>query len=85
MAAEHLQTAVSGLFESKTVKDAHIFAWMVALHMHEDLEDAGEWSLNPLYTEEKLSSIFKWCESTLLEDDAQRGPAGSFAGFSANL
>ena len=45
VSAKHLQTAISGLFETKNVKDAHIFAWMVAFHMHGDLEDAGEWSL----------------------------------------
>ena len=60
VSSKHLQSAISNLFEKKNVKDAHIFAWMVVLHMHGDLEDAGEWSLDPLYTDDKLGSIFNF-------------------------
>ena len=60
VAAKTLNQAVGHLFEQKNIRDAHIFAWMVVLHMHEELEDAGEWSLPTLYEDEKLNSIFSF-------------------------
>ena len=61
-AAKHLQGEINYLFDDKvrSEKESHILAWMVLLHMHFELENNSIWSLQPLYTDAKMSSIFNF-------------------------
>ena len=61
-AAKHLQGEINYLFDEKVrgEKESHILAWMVVPHMHSELEANSIWSLPPLFTEEKMSSIFNF-------------------------
>ena len=57
--AQDLQDTLSALFNDKTsIKDSHLLIWMICLHIHTELEDGSRWSLAPLYTDHKLSSIY---------------------------
>ena len=57
--AKDLQDVLSALFNDKTsIRDSHILIWMICLYMHSELEKNSKWSLAPLYTEHKLSSIY---------------------------
>ena len=42
----------------RSVKDSHILIWMICIYMHTELEKNSTWSLPPLYTDQKMSSIF---------------------------
>ena len=57
-----LQDDLSYLFDEKvrSDKDSHILVWMICLYMHSELEKNSTWSLPPLYTESKMSSIFNF-------------------------
>ena len=60
--AKTLQDQITYLFDEtvRTDKEAHILAWMVLIYMHTELENNSIWSLPPLYTREKMSSIFNF-------------------------
>ena len=60
--AKHLQGEITYLFDEKVrgEKESHILAWMVLLYMRSELENTSKWSLKPLHTEDKLSSIFNF-------------------------
>ena len=61
-ASKHLQGEINYLFDDnvRSEKEAHILAWTVLLHMHSELEDNSTWSLPPLHTDTKMSSIFNF-------------------------
>ena len=57
--AKDLQDTLSALFNDKTsIRDSHLLIWMICLHIHAELEGNSKWSLAPLYTQHKLSSIY---------------------------
>ena len=57
--AKELQDALTALFNDKTsIRDSHLLTWMICLYMHAELEKNSKWSLAPLYTDHKLSSIY---------------------------
>ena len=57
--AKDLQDALSALFNDQTsIRDSYLLIWMICLYMHAELEKNSKWSLAPLYTEHKLSSIY---------------------------
>ena len=57
--AQDFQNTLSALFDDKiSLKDSHLLIWMICLYIHEKLEDGSTWGLAPLYTDQKLSSIY---------------------------
>ena len=60
--AKDLQDDLSALFDEnvRSSKDSHILTWMICLYMHTELEKNSTWSLPPLYTQKKMSSIFNF-------------------------
>ena len=78
--AKTLQDELSYLFDEtvRTDKEAH---WMVLIYMHTELENNSIWSLPPLYTQEKMSSVFNFIyhlsndlgNVTVMKGLAQRG------------
>ena len=57
--AKEFQDELSALLDDKvrSVKDSHILIWMICIYMHTELEKNSTWSLSPLYTQQKMSSI----------------------------
>ena len=61
VAIKDVQDMLSSLFDDATpVKDSHLLVWMICLYMHEKLEDNAQWSLSPLFTARKMSSIYNF-------------------------
>ena len=60
--AKEFQDELSALFNEnvRSVKDSHILVWMICIYMHTELEKNSTWSLAPLYTQKKMSSIFNF-------------------------
>ena len=60
--AKDLQDELSALFDEKvrSIKDSHILIWMICIYMHSELEKNSTWSLPPLYTQNRMSSIFNF-------------------------
>ena len=60
--AKNLQDEITYLSDEtvRTDKESHILAWMVLIYMHTELENNSIWSLPPLYTPEKMSSVFNF-------------------------
>ena len=60
--AKDLQDEITYLFDEtvRTDKESHVLAWMVLLYMHSELEKNSKWSLSPLYTPAKMSSVFNF-------------------------
>ena len=58
--AKDLQDEITYLFDEtvRSEKESHILAWMMLLYMHSELDKNSKWSLAPLYTPTKMSSVF---------------------------